>query len=616
MESLLKPKKTVQLLKDQTLGVGSYGSVCKANYYGLICAAKILHPTLFDPTAHLKATNKSRLPIKRFEQEIKLLSSIQHPNIIQYLGVDWDPDTSLPVLLMELMDTNLTNYLEGPLSIPHNTQVKFCHDISLALLFLHSNKIVHRDLSSNNILLISDVRAKVADFGIARFLDESHHSLTVCPGSDVYMPPEAVESKPAYCDKIDCFSFGVIILQMLTQEFPNPGDRHKQVYISDPHFPSGAVEIRCSEIERRQNHLNKVDPNNPLLSIILKCLSDQDYQRPSSLQLSEQFGILRRNEYASIKSQQHKSRVQVTVDACTMTWKKGGNAPCRMSRSNDAVVSENTAYFRSATSDLIYSYDNTGEGKWHQLYKCLNQSCSLAIVNRLLTAIGGCHKYQYSSKLFSFEDQKWIEMFPPMLTGRKWATTLNTDEVLIVAGGTGRGETVLSTVEVFKLESYQWVSVADLPFPMKFASAAFCGDHIFILSGSDKDGNPVKSVYMSPLSTLLSSHSTAFHVTDDREYVWTKAASLPVTCSTAVSFHNHLLALGGEDSTNILPSSAIHLYDPNSDSWEVIGHMSTARSSCLAAVLSENTLMVVGGITAEGWSALSSTELCQHLSLC
>ena len=112
---------------------------------------------------------------------------------------------------------------------------------------------------------------------------------------------------------------------------------------------------------------------------------------------------------------------------------------------------------------------------------------------------------------------------------------------------------MLSTVEVFKLESYQWVSVADLPFPMKFASAAFCGGHIFILSGSDKDGNPIKSVYLSPLSTLLSSNSTTFHMTDDREYVWTKAASLPVACSTAVSFHNHLLALGGEDSRSILP---------------------------------------------------------------
>ena len=83
---------------------------------------------------------------------------------------------------------------------------------------------------------------------MARFLDESHHSLTVCPGSDVYMPPEAVESKPAYSDKIHCFLFGVIILQMLTQEFPSPGDRHKQVYISDPHFPSGAVEFAAQKL--------------------------------------------------------------------------------------------------------------------------------------------------------------------------------------------------------------------------------------------------------------------------------------------------------------------------------------------------------------------------------
>ena len=108
--------KTVQLLKDQTLGIGSYGKVCKAKCDDLLCAAKLIHETLFDPTAHqlIAPQREHRLPMRRFEQECDFLSTIRHPNIVQYLGIYRDPDTGLPALLMELMDDSLTHFLEAP----------------------------------------------------------------------------------------------------------------------------------------------------------------------------------------------------------------------------------------------------------------------------------------------------------------------------------------------------------------------------------------------------------------------------------------------------------------------------------------------------------------------
>ena len=99
--------KTIVLLKDQTLGIGSYGSVCacKAKCDDLLCAAKVIHPTLFNPTAlHQIAPHREhRLPIRRFQLECEFLSTVRHPNIVQYLGTYQDPDTRLPVLLMELI---------------------------------------------------------------------------------------------------------------------------------------------------------------------------------------------------------------------------------------------------------------------------------------------------------------------------------------------------------------------------------------------------------------------------------------------------------------------------------------------------------------------------------
>ena len=109
------------------------------------------------------------------------------------------------------MDTSLTLFLEkSPQPIPFQIQVNICHDITLALSILHSNNIIHRDLSSNNVLMMSNIRAKVTDFRMAKLVDNMQRTLTKNPGADAYMPPEALRSQPEYTEKIDCFSYGVL----------------------------------------------------------------------------------------------------------------------------------------------------------------------------------------------------------------------------------------------------------------------------------------------------------------------------------------------------------------------------------------------------------------------
>ena len=293
--------KSIQLLRDETLGIGSYGKVCRAKCDNLPCAAKIIHETLFDPTAEqqMPRGHEHRLPIRRFEQECQFLNTIRHPNVVQYLGMYTDRDTGLPVLLMELMDDNLTHFLEAATQqIPYHIQVNICHDIAMALTFLHANGIVHRDLSSNNVLLISNVRAKVTDFGMAKLRSDinpqaSHLTFTMCPGTKVYMPPEAIQDQPVYDEKIDCFSFGVIVIQILTRQFPNPVDRMQRVEVNHPDYLTRTMMECIPEIERRQNHISLVDPNHTLLPISLDCLKDKDVDRPSAQQLCDRVAALK-----------------------------------------------------------------------------------------------------------------------------------------------------------------------------------------------------------------------------------------------------------------------------------------------------------------------------------
>ena len=362
--------KTIILFKKQTLGIGSYGAVCKARCDDLLCAAKIIHPTLFDPTAlHQIASHREhRLPIRRFQLECEFSSTVRHPNIVQYLGTHQDPETRLPVLLMELMDDNLTHFLENsPQLIPYHIQVNICHDITLALSFLHSNGIVHRDLSSNNVLLIGNIRAKLTDFGMARLgslnLYSTRVTNTTCPGTDVYMPPEAVQDKPVYTEKIDCFSFGVITVQTLTREFPKPGDRMMTVH--DPRYPR-PLKMSVPEIERRQNHISGVDPNHPLLPIALDCLRDADGERPSAWQLCERVSALKetakyKNASEKVKDSSGKEGGYEQIQSLKQNLKER----IRVISEKDATIAEKEQQLRQCREELTQQIQQLEREKRH-----------------------------------------------------------------------------------------------------------------------------------------------------------------------------------------------------------------------------------------------------------
>ena len=713
--------KTITLYKEQTLGIGAYGAVCKAQCDDLLCAAKIIHQTLFDPTAlHQIAPHREhRLPIRRFQLECEFLSTVRHPNIVQYLGTHQDPYTGLPVLLMELMDDSLTHFVESSTQpIPYHIQVNICHDITLALSFLHSNDIVHRDLSSNNVLLIGNIITKLTDFGMARLGDLNLHATrftnTMCPGTDVYMPPEAVQDKPVYTEKIDCFSFGVIIVQTLTREFPKPGDR--QMTIDDPRYPQGALKLCVPEMERRQNHISQVDPNHPLLPIAVNCLKDRDVERPSAQQLCERVAALketskykavREREYEEIQSLQqnlekknhvidqkeqqlrqcreeltqqiqqlerdkqelerernqviqekgvkerqlgrvnqqleeserliadfgkrnaeleeqlsvrNKTQEQnarynaraVNIANIMLRWREGEKALCKMCRYCDAVIDNSIVYCGNHGDHNIYAY-HIPSSNWSTIPDCPHRDAfAIVVIDGVLTTVGGYgHDAKSTNKLFSLtgdgSPKKWTEKFPPMPTKRNSVAALCTGTALIVAGGCKKDYfQKLKIVEVMNTETQQWHTAADLPIPLAESSLILCGDLVYLLGGVKKRYDGTYSVYSCLLnSLLLSDGSTSLRgrlvstlTRSNRGSIWNRVADLPVVLSTGVTLHGQLLAIGGSNSDN-KPTTAVHMYQPTDNSWKVISHMTSPRYWCLAAVLPDNQLVVVGGGTTD-----------------
>ena len=301
-EQLQAEGQHLQLFRDESLGSGAYGKVCKAKLNELPCAAKLLHAILFESDDPHSPTIRCR-----FVQECQLLQNMRHPNVVQYLGMTHDPQSGLPILLMELLDGNLTDFLEhsdGP--IPYYLQVNLWYDIALALAYLHSKRIIHRDLSGNNVLLIAGRRAKVTDFGMSKLTngDATKCRLTHCPGNAAYMSPEALIEPPVYGESLDVFSSGVVAVQTITRKFPNPAP--SMMRCDDPNSPLGFSVALIPEVERRKDHINSVDVEHPMLPAALRCLSDREQDRPSAQELCCQLATLKEAP-AYAESMQHKS---------------------------------------------------------------------------------------------------------------------------------------------------------------------------------------------------------------------------------------------------------------------------------------------------------------------
>ena len=179
----------------------------------MIFAAKIIHESLIE---------NDSIVVKNFVRECKIVSSIRHPNIVQFLGLCKLPSESkFPVLVMELMSNDLHKFLIETPNIPLMIKRSILRDVAAGLHYLHSlnpDPIVHRDLSARNVLLTPSLIAKISDLGNSRFLPPSldRLKLTKMPGASVYMPPEA-DTEDYDGVMLDIFSFGHLALFTITQ---------------------------------------------------------------------------------------------------------------------------------------------------------------------------------------------------------------------------------------------------------------------------------------------------------------------------------------------------------------------------------------------------------------
>ena len=137
--------------------------------------------------------------------------------------------------------------------------------------------------------------------------------ITQCPGTPAFMPPEALRAKPRYSDKLDIFSTGVLIIQIITRKFPAPSDA--EIIMDDPTTPTGEKIVLIPELERHKSDINMVPSAHPLLSFAKHCLKDRDRERPDASQLCQNLTELKaalNHKEDKIENQQPKAMMSQT----------------------------------------------------------------------------------------------------------------------------------------------------------------------------------------------------------------------------------------------------------------------------------------------------------------
>lgn len=239
------------------IGNGGYGTVYEVTYNNKTYAHKVLTSITIDN-------------FKIMMNEYELLHFLDHPNVLKTYGIFMSDENLPPSILLEHCCQDIGKVIkEKTLS---KVRINFIiYQIVEAMKYIHFKKIIHRDLKPTNILIDKNGTVKICDFGISKYVDpdDFHSSMTKCLGTLFFMAPEILNESDHYDEKIDIYSFGVLIYFIINGEMPN---------ITIPQICAG----KKAHIPTTMNRLSR--------NLINSCWNFDPAKRPSFKQIFNELG--------------------------------------------------------------------------------------------------------------------------------------------------------------------------------------------------------------------------------------------------------------------------------------------------------------------------------------
>lgn len=253
-----------EIHEDQILGEGGMGTVCRGRQISLDrpVAIKIIRNDLTDTPTY----------VERFRREAELLGQVIDGHVVQVFGAgEWKGRLFYAMEYIEGED--LASRLQRGQVFEIEDILRIAHGVGRALKAAWKYQIVHRDIKPSNILITSDYRVKVADFGLARSLARTPaHTMTIA-GTAKYLSPEQGMGEPVDV-RSDIYSLGVVLFELATRQAPFDGDSPTSLIYDHVHSQPPSVKDLCPEVR------------DDVAALIMKCLAkkpEHRFQDPDEL---------------------------------------------------------------------------------------------------------------------------------------------------------------------------------------------------------------------------------------------------------------------------------------------------------------------------------------------
>ncbi len=243
----------------QLLGKGTFAEVYLGGHIhlGTLAAVKMMH------------TQLTREDIISFRIEARIIAHLIHPNIVRVLEFGMEGENSYLVMDFAPGGTLRQRYPKGT-TLPLLTIVSYVKQIADALQYAHDERLIHRDVKPENLLLGRRNEVLLSDFGIAVLAQSSHSQSTLnTAGTMAYTAPEQIQGKP--CPASDQYSLGIVIYEWLCGTYPFSG--------------SSAIEVAMKHLSLPPQPLHDIVPSiSPTVEqVVLKALAKDPVRRFASM---------------------------------------------------------------------------------------------------------------------------------------------------------------------------------------------------------------------------------------------------------------------------------------------------------------------------------------------
>lgn len=191
-------------------------------------------------TVYLRETKETHEPVamkkinhldeKYLNRELLVMANLRHPALVSMIGyIPPTPDGSLPTIVMPYMSSGSCQRFvdaernkECPPEWTPKRKHLVLYGVAVGMMFLHEQKIMHRDLKPVNILLDENMEPKIADFGLAKLIDSDHAlAQTAGVGSPLYQAPEMICASDSYGLEVDVYSYAIVLYVIVTAQYPS-----------------------------------------------------------------------------------------------------------------------------------------------------------------------------------------------------------------------------------------------------------------------------------------------------------------------------------------------------------------------------------------------------------